>query len=85
VNDTDELLDNEATAALLSLKPNTLEVWRCKSKGPPFLKLGDTPQAPVRYRRSDVMEWLSRRSFASTSAFTAAARLPARQPICGSF
>jgi predicted DNA-binding transcriptional regulator AlpA len=85
VNTTDELLDNEQTAALLGLKPNTLEIWRHKGKGPEFLKLGDTPQAPVRYVRSKVMDWLARRSFESTSAFTAAAKLPTRQPICSSF
>jgi predicted DNA-binding transcriptional regulator AlpA len=82
---TDELLDNEQTAALLGIKPNTLEIWRHKGKGPEFLKLGDTPQAPVRYLRSEVTAWLRRRSFASTSAFTAAARLPTRQPICSPF
>ena len=85
MNDPDELLDNEQTAALLGIKPNTLEIWRHKGKGPEFLKLGDTPQAPVRYRRSGIEEWLSMRSFDSTSAFTAAARLPTRQPICSSF
>lgn len=85
VNTSDELLDNEQTAALLGIKPNTLEIWRCKGRGPAFVKMGDTPQAPVRYVRSVVTEWLSQRSFASTSAFTAASRLPARQPMCSSF
>lgn len=85
MNITDELLDNEQTAALLGIKPNTLEIWRHKGKGPEFLKLGDTRQSPIRYHRSKVVEWLSRRSFASTSAFTAASRLPARQPICSSY
>jgi predicted DNA-binding transcriptional regulator AlpA len=74
VTQPDELLDNEQTAALLGIKPNTLEIWRYKGRGPAFLKLGDTPQAPVRYRRSEVTEWLARRSFASTSAFTSDAR-----------
>jgi hypothetical protein len=83
VNDPEELLDNEQTAALLGIKPNTLEIWRCKGRGPEYLKLGDTPQAPVRYLRSKVMEWLGPRSFASTSAFTAAVRSPARQPVWG--
>lgn len=85
MNDTDELLDNEQTAALLGIKPNTLEIWRHKGKGPEFLKLGDAPQAPVRYRRSGIAEWLSMRSFESTSAFTAASRLRTRQPICSSY
>ena len=66
----EELLDNEQTAALLGIKPNTLEIWRCRGKGPEFVKMGDTPQAPVRYRHSVVMDWLSRQSFASTSAYS---------------
>ncbi len=71
--DLHDLLDNEQTASLLAIKPNTLEIWRHKGKGPPFLKLGDTPQAPVRYLRSKVVEWLGQRSFASTSEYSPAA------------
>lgn len=74
----DDLLDNEQTAALLGIKPNTLEVWRCKGKGPAFVKMGDTPQAPVRYLRSALIDWLARQSFASTSAYSAAAHSPAK-------
>jgi predicted DNA-binding transcriptional regulator AlpA len=74
VNRTDELLDNEQTSELLGIKPNTLEIWRNKGKGPAFLKLGDTPQAPVRYLRSEVIEWLACRSFRSTSAFASSLR-----------
>jgi hypothetical protein len=74
MSNSDYLLDSEQTAALLGIKPNTLEIWRCKGKGPVFLKLGDTPQAPVRYQLSDVTEWLESRSFLSTSAFTAGIR-----------
>jgi hypothetical protein len=72
--DLHDLLDNEQTAALLGIKPNTLEIWRHKGKGPHFLKLGDTAQAPVRYLRSQVTDWLAERSFRSTSAFTAGVR-----------
>lgn len=68
-----DLLDNEAAASLLGVRPNTLEIWRHKSKGPPFIKLGEAPQAPVRYLRAAVMAWVEERSFASTSAYSAAA------------
>jgi hypothetical protein len=68
-----ELLDNEQTSALLSIRPNTLEVWRTKGKGPPFIKYGNNPQAPVRYLRSAVMAWLEEQSYASTSAYSPAA------------
>ncbi len=70
MSNPDDLLDNEQTAALLGIKPNTLEIWRCRGRGPNFVKMGDTPQAPVRYQRSVLMDWLARRSFASTSAYS---------------
>lgn len=73
MNDSDDLLTSAETAALLGLKNNTLEIWRHKGKGPAFQKLGHTPQAPIRYRRSTVMAWLERQSFASTSGYSAAA------------
>lgn len=85
MSDHDEYLTSAETAALLGYKNNTLEIKRCKGKGPPFIKLGDTPQAPVRYRRSDVEEWIAARRFVSTSASTVATRLPTRQPICRSY
>lgn len=68
-----DLLDNEQTSALLCIRPNTLEVWRSKGKGPPFIKFGNRPQSPVRYKRAAVMEWLEQHSFASTSAYSPAA------------
>lgn len=68
----DDLLTSAETAALLSIKINTLEIWRTKGHGPPFLKLGNAPQAPVRYLRSKVIEWLEMRLYASTSAYSAA-------------
>lgn len=81
----DDLLSNEQTAALLGIKGNTLEIWRHKGKGPPFIKLGNTPQAPVRYLRSEVMEWLASQSFTNTSAYTDAGlanlKLQKRHPM----
>ena len=71
--DLDDLLTNEAAARLLSVKPNTLEIWRHKGKGPTFIKLGDSPQAPIRYLRKAVMAWLAERSFTSTSDVSASA------------
>lgn len=71
--DSEDLLDNEQAAELLGIKPNTLEVWRHKGKGPAFHKFGNTRQAHVRYRRSAILEWLGQHSFASTSAYSPAA------------
>lgn len=78
----DDLLTNEEAAARLGIKPNTLEIWRHKGKGPPFIKLGDASQAPVRYLRSTVMEWIGRQTFANTSAYSAAAMPTLRPNIC---
>jgi len=68
----DDLLSNEQTAALLGIKKNTLEIWRCKGKGPAFIKLGEHPSSPIRYQRSRVMAWIAANTFASTSAYSAA-------------
>lgn len=67
--DLDDLLSNEQTATFLGVKPNTLEIWRCKGKGPAFLKLGNHPSSPIRYQRSRVIAWLEERQFTSTSAY----------------
>lgn len=72
VSDKDDLLTTAETAAHLGIKINTLEIWRTKGRGPEFIKLGDAPQAPVRYRKSAVVAWLEQRRYASTSAYTAA-------------
>jgi predicted DNA-binding transcriptional regulator AlpA len=82
--DLTQLLDNEQTAALLGIRPNTLEIWRFRGKGPRFVKLGTGRQSAVRYERSEVMRWLREQSFASTSAYSAAALSNVRQHACGS-
>lgn len=68
----EELLTNEQTADLLGIKPNTLEIWRCRSKGPVFIKLGSNPSSPVRYQHSRVLAWIEANSHQSTSSYTAA-------------
>jgi hypothetical protein len=64
-----DLLTNDQTAELLGIQPNTLEIWRCKGKGPEFIKLGHTHSSPIRYQRSKILEWLQRQTFSSTSAY----------------
>jgi len=70
----DDLLDSEQTSSLLGIKRNTLEIWRCKGKGPAFIKLGEHPSSPIRYQRSRVMAWIAANTFASTSAYSVANR-----------
>ena len=33
-------LNTQEAAAYLGIQPNTLEVWRCKHKGPRYAKIG---------------------------------------------
>lgn len=68
------LLSNAEAASLLGIKPNTLEIWRTKGKGPRFCKTGRSKQAAVRYRPEDVSAWIEQQSFASTSAYSPAAQ-----------
>lgn len=64
-----ELLTNEEAAAFLGIKPNTLEIWRTKGKGPEFIKMGSKKQAPIRYLKPKIFAWLEAQSFRSTSAY----------------
>lgn len=69
--DLGDLLSNGQTAAILGVKPNTLEIWRGKGKGPAFIKLGEHPSSPIRYQRSRVMAWIEANTHVSTSSYSA--------------
>lgn len=69
-----DLLTNEEAATLLGIKPNTLEIWRTKDKGPEFIKMGETKQSPIRYHIDDIKAWLHSRKFRNTSAYSVAAK-----------
>jgi hypothetical protein len=43
--------------------------------------MGELPQAPIRYLRSDVADWIASQRFTSTSAVSA--RTPAKADMCG--
>ena len=61
-----ELLDEKAAAAVLDVTPGTLSVWRCTGRyALPFLKVG----RKVRYRRSDLEQWLEARTRATGATF----------------
>jgi predicted DNA-binding transcriptional regulator AlpA len=66
--DLDDLLTTKETSAVLGVKPNTLEIWRHKGKGPPFVRLGDEPGVAVRYLRSELKAWLAARSSRSEAS-----------------
>lgn len=75
------LLDTVQTAALLGITPGTLKLWRCKKRGPKFVKLGDSPQAGVAYDEADVRAFIESRKFSSTSAYSAAAQANAGSAV----
>ena len=54
-----DLLDEKAAAQFLDNSPGTLSVWRSTGRyNLPFIKIGRN----VRYRRSDLIAWLEKRT-----------------------
>jgi predicted DNA-binding transcriptional regulator AlpA len=51
----DRLLNQEAAAAMIGVKPPTLASWRHYDKGPRYLKVGRS----CFYRMSDIEKWLN--------------------------
>jgi excisionase family DNA binding protein len=57
------ILRTAEAAAFLNVQPSTLEQWRWNGKGPRFVKIGRS----VRYRQSDLDDFLEARVFSSTT------------------
>ena len=58
-----QLLNQDEAAEFVDTKPQTLAAWRCKGTHDlPFVKVGRS----VRYRRSDLVAWLERRTATCT-------------------
>lgn len=53
---TERLMSTQQLAELLGVPPTTLRQWRHKNTGPRGIRVGKH----VRYRPSDVEEWLER-------------------------
>ncbi|MFB9265955.1 helix-turn-helix transcriptional regulator [Bradyrhizobium erythrophlei] len=53
--DPDALLREQAAADLLCLSVRTLQSWRIRLAGPPFVQVGRA----VRYRRRDLIAWIN--------------------------
>ena len=51
-------LPTPVVAAMLGMKPQTLEKWRCEGKGPPFRRFS---RKVVRYERALVQAWIEAR------------------------
>lgn len=59
----DTLFTTSEVAQTLKVAEVTLRKWRISGCGPRFVRVG----ANVRYLSADVLDWLTRRSAASTS------------------
>lgn len=62
----DELLADKELAAELMLSVQTLQVWRAKGSGPPFIRVSGKC---IRYSRRAVAAWLEQRAALSTSDY----------------
>lgn len=58
-----ELLNESSVAKRLNCEVKTLQAWRCRGGGPPFVRVGRL----VRYKPEDVLAWIESRRMTSTS------------------
>lgn len=58
-----DFLTTRQAAAIVGLKPNTLEIWRLRGTGPKYIKFGRA----VRYRQSDLETYIEAQTRQSTS------------------
>lgn len=80
LSDTELFLTSKQTATLLGIKPNTLEVWRVKGRGPQFIKCGSSRNSIIRYPKSAITAFAQHQLYASTSAYSATAKANIRRP-----
>ena len=63
----DTLLTSREAAIYLGVTSETLDNWRCKGRGPAFIKTTPSPRGKVLYRVSDIAAWQEANLFNSTS------------------
>ena len=61
--DAESLLAEIYAADLLGLSSRTLQAWRSKNEGPPYVRVGRA----VRYRRQDLLDWVGQNTVAPPS------------------
>lgn len=61
--DDETLYDELVISKNLDCEQKTLQSWRSRGGGPPFVKIGRL----VRYRGSDIKHWIASRTVRSTS------------------
>ena len=58
VSEDDDILTTEEAAKLLKVSERTLERWRVRRRIPYVEYPRQGTWAPIRFRRSDILEWL---------------------------
>jgi hypothetical protein len=71
--DHDALLTEVSAADILHLSIRTLQSWRSKKLGPPFVRAGRA----VRYRRGDLIQWIDANTVSASATPAGGAQ---RQP-----
>jgi excisionase family DNA binding protein len=61
LTDLDDILTTEEAAKLLKVSERTLERWRVRRRIPYVEYPRQGAWAPIRFRRSDILEWLRQR------------------------
>jgi len=56
--DTELLLTQSEAAQVLGVRPATLNFWRARGEGPPFVRIS---KRCVRYRCADLQAWIDAR------------------------
>lgn len=62
--EADALLNEDRVAEFISINPRTLQQWRLKGIGPPFVRISSRC---LRYRYRDLLAWVEQRIRTSTS------------------
>jgi predicted DNA-binding transcriptional regulator AlpA len=70
--DTEALLVEVHAADLLGLSSRTLQSWRSKREGPPFIRVGRA----IRYRRQALLEWAMANTVHSKNSIVPEGRAP---------
>lgn len=60
----DEAVDTAEASRIVGFPPCTLNTWRSRGDGPPFIKVGERS---VRYQRRTLFAWLAARQRRNTS------------------
>jgi len=61
--DPDALLTEVQVGELFGLSIRTLQAWRARRAGPPFVQVGRA----IRYRRSDLIDWINANTMGSSA------------------